>query len=182
MESENRKSSYIKSKVNNLLSSVTEEGNYAYVVTLTSEQFKQLGFYMDNKEEEERFYKSFRYVDVYLLRNEGEINIVFLLDSSLIKGYYVYEHDLKKSLSTVLEEIVRIGGTKMYLAGSNRSISCDLYQKWVEHKPHVLGTYVSKNYGELFTFCEGWGKSRLIVWSKQGDDTLPDQYFFIVYD
>ncbi len=173
---------YTKQTVDNLLRSISEDNSYTYVVSVTSEKFRQLGFYVEDEKGEEAFFNSFKYVDVYLVRENREFKVIYLLDGKLTKGFYSYEHEMGKHFRTTLEELLRVGGKKLYLAGTNISLKCEEYNKWVEHKPHLLGFYFSKNYGDLYKFCTGWGKVRDIIWNKVGDDERPDEYFFIVYD
>jgi len=84
-------------KINQILNKAKEEGE-VFLITLTSEELKRTGFSSVWGKDDEEFFKSFNYVDVYLLYDTDGYKIKYIFDGNPSDSVYESEEELGKQL------------------------------------------------------------------------------------
>ena len=166
----------VQEKVKEILSEVNKNGE-TYLVSLTSDQLRTIGFQPTNGEDKDDFFDSFRYVDIKILKTNEEYVIKYVFDGGDV--YYEYENQLKGYFYQFLESILEVGGRKLYFSGQDKTILCDLTKNKISHPPHLMGEY-STRWGKLNDFCVGY-KYGIVVCRKNGNPERPDEAEIIVY-
>jgi len=84
--------------INQILDKAKEEGE-VFLITLTSEELKRTGFSSVWGKDDEEFFKSFNYVDVYLLYDTTDgYRIKYIFDGDSSDSVYEYEKELGEKL------------------------------------------------------------------------------------
>jgi hypothetical protein len=91
------------SQVIEILKKTKEEGEL-FIVTLTSEELKELGFEPIYGETEEEFFESFETVDIHLIYNGREFVLKYEFDGDPQNTFYERQSELGNYFFRILED------------------------------------------------------------------------------